>query len=232
MVASMDEAGLLNALERLSRSLTPGDLDATLGRITAAAVELLPEVQYASLTVKQADGTLETVAPTHHVVTEVDAAQYELQEGPCYEAAVETVHVVAPNLAGDSRFPRYAKVALDRGIRAQAGIRLFDTPRSNGALNLYSTSVGAFEDISTVGRLFAHHAATAISYAHEITQLKDAITTRGKIGQAVGMLMERYDLNDQRAFSLLTRLSQHRNVKLRLVAEEVLATPDWSPDAG
>ena len=226
----MDEAGILDALERLSQSLTPGDLDATLTRITAAAVELIPEVQYASLSVKQADGSLETVAPTHDVVVDVDAAQYELQEGPCYAAAVETVHVVAPNLAADSRFPRYGKLAVERGIRAQAGIRLFDAPASNGALNLYSTSVGAFQDINTVGRLFAHHAATAISYAHEITQLKDAISTRGTIGQAVGILMERYDLNDQRAFSLLTRLSQHRNVKLRLIAEEVVATPDWSPE--
>ena len=223
---------MLNALERLATSLTPGDLDATLARITAAAVEILPEVQYASLSVKQADGRLVTVAPTHDVVTEVDAAQYQLREGPCYEAAVETVHVISPNLAADSRFPRYAKVALDKGIRAQVGIRLFDAPRSNGALNLYSTSVGAFEDIGTVGRLFAHHAATAIAYAQEITQLREAIDTRGTIGQAVGVLMERFGLNDQRAFSLLTRLSQDRNVKLRAIAEEVVSTPDWRPDRG
>jgi hypothetical protein len=226
----MDEAAMLNALERLARSLTPGDLDSTLAQITAAAVEVLPDVQYASLTVKQADGTLHTVAPTHDLLLEVDAAQYELQEGPCYEAAVETVHVVAPNLGADSRFPRYAKLAVERGIRAQAGIRLFDTPRSHGALNLYSTRVGAFEDISTLGRLFAHHAATAISYAHEITQLKEALNTRGTIGNAVGILMERFGLNEQRAFSLLTRLSQDRNVKLRVIAEEVIASPDWSPE--
>jgi GAF domain-containing protein len=228
----MDEARTLHALERLSQLLTPGDLDATLARITAAAVELLPEVQHASLTVKQADGNLETVAPTHELLLELDAAQYELQEGPCYEAAVETVHVVAPNLGADSRFPRYAKVAVERGIRAQAGIRLFDAPRSNGALNLYSTSVGAFEDIRTLGGLFAHQAATAIAYAHEITQLKEAIRTRGTIGNAVGILMERFGLNEQRAFSLLTRLSQDRNVKLRVIAEEVLASPDWSPERG
>ena len=228
----MDQSGIVDALERLSKSLTPGDLDATLANITSAAVELLPEVQFASLSVKRADGELETVAPTHDVVREVDAAQYELQEGPCYEAAVETVHVIAPDLATDGRFPRYAKVAVERGIRSQAGIRLFDAPRSNGALNLYSTTPGAFEDISTVARLFAHHAATAIAYAHEITQLREAIHTRGTIGQAVGMLMERYDLNDQRAFSLLTRLSQHRNVKLRVIAEEVVATPGWSPGGG
>jgi hypothetical protein len=228
----MDEAGIVDALGRLARALTPRDLDATLAQITESAVELLPEVQHASLTVKQADGTLVTVAPTDDLLIEIDAAQYELHEGPCYEAAVNTVHVTSPNLAADDRFPRYAKVAVDRGIRAQAGIRLFDAPKSNGALNLYSTHVGAFEDISTLGHLFASQAATAISYAHEITQLNEAMQTRGLIGQAVGILMERYGLNDQRAFSLLARLSQDRNVKLRIIADEVVSTPDWSPERG
>ncbi|WP_148573873.1 GAF and ANTAR domain-containing protein [Nocardioides caldifontis] len=226
----MDDHGILEALERLSSRLTPGDLDATLERVTAAAVELLPQVDYASISVKHAEGRLETVAPTDGLLLDVDAAQYRLQEGPCYEAAAESGHVVAPDLADDARFPRYARVALEHGIRSQVGVRLFDAPRSQGALNLYSTQAGAFEDFSTVSRLFAHQAATAISYAHEITQLKEAIQTRGTIGQAVGILMERYALNDQRAFSLLTRLSQDRNVKLRTIADEVVASPDWSPE--
>jgi AmiR/NasT family two-component response regulator len=35
--------------------------------------------------------------------------------------------------------------------------------------------------------------------------------------------MERYKLTDQRAFAFLTRLSQDGNIKLRLVAEEIIA---------
>ena len=35
--------------------------------------------------------------------------------------------------------------------------------------------------------------------------------------------MERYELNDERAFAFLTRLSQARNVKLRLIAAEIVA---------
>jgi AmiR/NasT family two-component response regulator len=41
--------------------------------------------------------------------------------------------------------------------------------------------------------------------------------------------MERYDLNDERAFAFLKRLSSHRNVKLRLVAQEILAETDRGP---
>src|ERR671912_118905 len=92
--------------QRLADSLRPGDLDETLRNITAAAVEVLPDVTMSSISIKHADGTLETVAPTDQVLCEVDAAQYELQEGPCYLAAVETGNVVSSDLETDERFPR------------------------------------------------------------------------------------------------------------------------------
>jgi hypothetical protein len=219
----MSAERLVETARRLAETLTPGDLDATLNRITAAAVEVLPDVQCSSITILHGDGTLETVAPTDGILREVDAAQYELREGPCYEAAADTAHVTASNLAADDRFPRYAEVAVAHGIRSQAGIRLFDTPTSQGALNLYSRSVGAFLDLETVGRLFAHQSAMALEYARQIHNLEEAVRTRKTIGQALGIVMERYELTDERAFAFLTRLSQHRNVKLRLVAEELVA---------
>lgn len=227
----MNEEPLVETARRLAKTLEPGDLDQTLSRITAAAVEMLPEVEYASITVKHADDRLETVAPTDDLLWGVDAAQYELREGPCYEAAADTVHISSPNLAADPRFPRYAAVAVAAGIHAQAGLRLFDAPKSQGALNLYARTVGAFEDLGTLSTLFTHQAAVAIGYAREIANLQEAVRTRGVIGQAVGMVMERYKLSDQRAFAFLTRLSQHNNVKLRTVAEQIVAdqqnnTPD------
>ncbi|MET7279471.1 GAF and ANTAR domain-containing protein [Kribbella sp. NPDC005582] len=218
----MDDSGLLEAAGRLSKSLTPGDLDHTLSRITAAAVEVLPLVEYASFTLKHSDGRVETAAPTDDLLWGVDAAQYELQEGPCYEAATESAHVISSDLAADTRFPRYAVTAVAAGIRAQAGLRLFDAPQSQGALNLYSTKPGAFDDLGSLGLLFTHQSAIAISYAQEINNLQDAIQTRQTIGQAVGIVMERYSLNDQRAFAFLTRLSQHGNVKLRRLAEDLV----------
>ena len=44
------------------------------------------------------------------------------------------------------------------------------------------------------------------------------------IGQATGILMERFDLEPDRAFSVLSRMSQQRNVKLREVAEQIVET--------
>ncbi|TDU83895.1 ANTAR domain-containing protein [Kribbella voronezhensis] len=228
----MDDRELMEAAARLVKSLTPGDLDHTLSRITAAAVEVLPEVEYASITVKHSDGRLETVAPTDEVLWGVDAAQYDLQEGPCYEAAVDTAHVISPDLAADARFPRYATTAVAVGIRAQAGLRLFDAPRSQGALNLYSTEVGSFTDLGSLGQLFAHQSALAIGYAQEVDNLQVALQTRRTIGQAIGILMERYSLTDQRAFAFLTRLSQHGNVKLNRVAEQLVGDAENKGERG
>lgn len=213
---------MLETSRRLRTALAPGDLDETLARITAAAVEVLPEVRYASITIKHADGRLDTVAPTHDFLCEVDAAQYELQEGPCYEAAVEAAHVTAPHLAEDDRWPRYAREAVSAGIQAQAGIRLFDAKASNGALNLYADHPGAFQDLGALTELFSHQAAMALDYARHISQLEEAVRSRQLIGQAVGVVMERYDLDDARSFGFLVRLSSTQNVKLRLVAERLV----------
>ncbi|WP_159540822.1 GAF and ANTAR domain-containing protein [Aeromicrobium sp. 9AM] len=226
----MTEEGLQDSVRRLAEALKPGDYDATLGAITAAAVDVLPDVEYASITVKHSDDSIDTVAPTDPLVLDLDSKQYELKEGPCYDAATETAHVISPDLAADDRFPAYGPYVVGKGIRAQAGLRLFDAPASQGALNLYSHRLGAFEDFSTLADLFAHQAAVAIGYAREIADLNDAIRTRTTIGQAVGIIMERYGLSDERAFAFLTRLSQHGNIKLRIVAAEIVADMERQRD--
>jgi hypothetical protein len=217
---------LLNYAQRLLRELRPGDLDDTLARITAAAVEVLPDVAMASITIRHRDDRLETVAPTDEMLLAVDAAQYEFREGPCYESATDEAYVVSSNLAADERWPHYSKVALASGIRAQAGIALFDAPRSQGALNLYSRNVGAFAELGPIGELFSHQAAAVIGYAREISDLRAAIATRQQVGQAVGIVMERYGLGEEQAFAFLARLSQTRNVKLTAIAREFTSGAD------
>lgn len=217
----MTAHGGLDGAAALAARLRPGDLDATLGQITEAAVELIPQVAYASITVRHAD-RLQTVAPTDDRLLPLDELQYSLQEGPCYDAATDHLHVTAPDLEHDPRFPRYAEAATRSGIRAQAAFRLFERGPTQGALNLYSTEVGAFVDLEETAALFRSQGAVAIAYAHEVTSLAEALETRTTIGKAMGIVMERYDLSDERAFAFLTRLSQDRNLKLRHVAAEIV----------
>lgn len=219
----MTDDRLIDTMRRLADSLSPDELDRTLHQLTQAAVQVLPDVRQASITIAHADGSLDTVGETDQTIRDLDAQQYEMREGPCYEAISESAHVVSTDLATDERFPRYGQAAVDAGVRSQAGIRLFDGKRARGALNLYAAEPGAFEDLTVLGALFAHQAAVAIAYAGEVGNLRKALETRTAIGKAVGVVMERYDLPDDQAFAFLTRVSQQRNVKLNRVAEEVLA---------
>jgi GAF domain-containing protein len=227
----MDDATLIDTARQLAVRLQPADLDATLANITSAAVDLLPDVHYSSITILRADRTLATAAPTDDIIVRLDEEQYRLTEGPCYDAASHTDQVVSADLALDERFPAYGAVAASLGVRSQIGVRLFDTPQSNGALNLYSRTVGAFDDDAALSALFAHQAGQAIGYARHVGDLEQAVRSRTVIGQAVGIVMERYDLKDEHAFAFLKRLSSHRNVKLRQVAEEVVSTVPSPPAA-
>lgn len=84
---------------------------------------------------------------------------------------------------------------------------------------------GAFDDESEhVGLLFAAHAAIAYAGVRKQSQLQRAIATRELIGQACGILMERYKLSADRAFAVLVRTSQDGNVKLRDVADQLIHT--------
>jgi GAF domain-containing protein len=218
----VDDAEVTQVAQRLAGMLGPGDLEETLRGITAAAVEVLPDVDYASITVRHADGRLQTSAPTATMLRGLDATQYDLHEGPCYESVTDTVHLTAPHLAEDERFPRYRDAAVGAGIQAQAGIRLFESDHSIGALNLYSRRAGAFQDLGFLGVLFAHHSAVALQYAQEVENLRDAIVVRQLVGQAVGISMERYEFTDEQAFAFLTRLSQYTGSSLRDVAQAVV----------
>jgi len=222
----MTDDGVMETVHRLARTLSPGDLDQTLRSITSGAVEVLPDVDEASITVLREDGRLTTVAETADVILDLDGRQYELEEGPCFQAALETSHVISPDLASDERFPSYGRLAAEQGFAAQAGIRLFDSKRGRGALNLYSHRLGAFETLDMLSALFVSQAAVAIGYAGEVSDLRVAMDTRATIGKAVGIVMERYELSDDRAFAFLTRVSQQRNIKLRLVAQETIAASE------
>ena len=70
--------------------------------------------------------------------------------------------------------------------------------------------------------MFAAHAATAFGAVREKEQLRAALTSRDLIGQAKGMLMERYQIDATAAFSLLARLSQDSNTKLVEIAAQII----------
>jgi AmiR/NasT family two-component response regulator len=56
--------------------------------------------------------------------------------------------------------------------------------------------------------------------------LKTALRTRDRIGQAKGIIMQRYGVDDVKAFEMLRTLSQEQNIKLTDIAQRVIDTRD------
>lgn len=56
----------------------------------------------------------------------------------------------------------------------------------------------------------------------QVKTLRRALESRGRVGIAIGICMERFRLQEDAAFQLLVRISQHENRKLVVIAEEVI----------
>ncbi|GAA1841352.1 GAF and ANTAR domain-containing protein [Microlunatus capsulatus] len=225
-----DEAG--TALADLMATVAatfhqPVPLAELLGTIVRAAQETIPGAEQAGISLTHAHGRIETVAATDPVVERIDAVQYGLREGPCVDAVRSRRQSWSNHLGQDVRWPRFGPQAEVLGVRSQMGVALFDEPDVVGVLNLYSSRAGAFDDQTpAVAAIFATHAAHALGRTLRLDQLNEALASRRAIGIAIGLLMERYQLNEQRAFEFLVRTSQTGNVKLRDLAEQLLAEAD------
>jgi GAF domain-containing protein len=216
-----DIAASLAAISREINAST--DLEITLNAVVESAVRSLPGIDSVSITVARRDGTMETLASSDQLALDLDALQYAVGEGPCLYAIKSEPEVKVEHAAEDPRWPRYMRQAVERGLQAQLALQLYADSKTLGGLNMYSTTVESFDpDIEHLAEMFATHAALALGHARERKQLLDAIASRQVIGQAVGIVMERYTLTEHRAFDYLARVSSHSNVKLRDVAEEVV----------
>ena len=189
-----------------------------------AAVEI-PGAQYAGITLSRNAKQIETPAATHHWPLLLDKIQQRHQEGPCLSAAWEekTVHVA--DLQTEERFPNYRRDALaETPIRSIMAFQMFIAGETIGALNVYSEQPGAFDQESrNLGLIFAAHTSVAWNAARRDEQFRRALSSRDMIGQAKGMIMERYGVNAVQAFELLRKLSQDSNVPLIQVATELVS---------
>jgi GAF domain-containing protein len=188
------------------------DVDDTLAGLTDSATSFVPGAQYAGIVITRQD-SMQTVAPTHPYVVGLDDIQRRHQQGPCLSAARERHVVRIDDLGADQRWARYGRDALAATpIRSILSLPLVTEPRSMAALNLYAESTGMFdEDSLELGLIFAAYTALAWNMVRRGEQFRSALASRDIIGQAKGMVMERFDVGAVQAFDMLKRLSQTTN---------------------
>ena len=221
MLASSDFA---QSIAEAARTLyQPRSLDATLQTIVEVACNSVPGFDHAGISTVEKNGTIETKACTSDLVLRLDAVQYEMREGPCSTVLQGTDAIAVSILQHEQRWPRYVPHAREAGVLSQMAAKLYLDENTLGGINFYSTtSDEVTDDARALTRLFATHAAIALGHAHERAALNEGLQTRRVIGQAIGILMERYEMDEDRAFAFLVRASSHRNIKLRNIAQELV----------
>lgn len=214
------------SLARLVGHLTDAeDLSATVGQIVSFARATVG-ADHAGITMIKGK-QLETVGHTDDLVWDLDELQYTLNEGPCVDAATEGRTVHSTDLANDYRWPRWGPAAADVGMHSILSIELHARGQRVGALNLYGDRFKQFGDEdAALAQMFAYHAASALAVARQEEQLRQALDTREQIGQAQGILMERFDIDASQAFNVLRRYSQEHNVKLASIATQLITRRD------
>lgn len=196
---------------------------AALESLTTSAANNIPGVDFASITVSGPDHMLQTIGATDPLANRTDELQYELREGPCYATVTDERFVLVNDLAVSSDYPTYAPKAVELGVKAQAAIQL-TSPGQRAGLNMYARTPDAFDQSTVqIAELFATQAGALLHYADQVEQLSEALHARTDIGTAVGIIMERYSIDNPQAFAFLVRSSNTRNVKLRLLAQNVIA---------
>jgi transcriptional regulator with GAF, ATPase, and Fis domain len=200
--------------------------EATLDRIGALAIETIQGCDHAGITVLDRRERISTVAATDDVVGAADAQQYALGEGPLVDVLAQQDAVTSGDLARDDRWPRWGTWVHDNlGVQSLLCFQLFTSARSYGALNMYSGRTDGFDAHDrTVGLALAAHAAVAVVTSNVTEHLNIAVLNRTNIGQAEGILMERYGLTAHQAFSMLVRVSQAENRRVAVIAEDLIAT--------
>jgi GAF domain-containing protein len=206
-------------------SAAPRSVDDVLSGVTEAAMELIPGADTAGVLLVGRGGQFESLAGTDDIPHRLDELQMLFNEGPCVQAALDEVIVRTDDFRSEQRWSKYSPAVVEIGIMSGLSIKLYTADRTAGALNLFAFKPHAFKsEDETTGVVLAAHAAAAILASRQGEQLESALSTRDRIGQAKGIIMERFGIDDIQAFEMLRRLSQDSNTKLIDVAKRVIET--------
>lgn len=208
----MNQPALLRAYSEYARAvLSDYDIGEMLYRLTDDVTEVL-EIDGAGVSLGS-NGRLRFIAGTDDQVVGVEQQQIKTAEGPCQDAYRTGQQILCSDLTHESRWPSYKVAAVRLGVRAAAGIPMGVGDHLIGAVNLYSRvsrdwtaeellAAQGLADIAT-GYIINLNRLTASNLL--AGQLHTALQSRVIIEQAKGVLVERHDLDADKAFERLRR---------------------------
>jgi GAF domain-containing protein len=220
----------------LNRPGAPTDIvefERALGECVAIASRAMPDSPMVSIALCAERG-LRTVATSHARAELLDELQSAIGQGPCIDALDSGKPVTATDLGADSRWRRFA---AESGLNSLHSEPLKADGRLLGVLTLYSGRFGAFrEETRVAARVTADHIGVLFRTSLEAartrevaTQLKEALTTRAIIDQALGIVMAQRRCTSHQAFEVLRHVSQDKNVKVHQVAATIVEKVTGEP---
>ncbi|MGH8860632.1 MAG: GAF and ANTAR domain-containing protein [Jatrophihabitantaceae bacterium] len=224
-VQRMSAAEAVRMVAELAGELgdTPS-LEELLERALELATDIVPGCEQAGISLLQ-NRTVETPASVGEIAAACDRLQEKLGEGPCVTALLEADIIRIDDLETDARWPEFSAGAARVGVRSMLACRLATQRDKLGALNLYSTRSRAFTaESEAMAAGYAAHVSLALSALDRESNLRRALESRELIGQAMGILMERHRIIASQAFDVMVHASQRSNVKLRVIADELVRT--------
>jgi hypothetical protein len=200
-----------------ARLMSARSLDEALQSVVGTAPSAVPGVDCASISILERGGRFETIAASDDLARQADEARY--RPGTFLVAWAELVDQPGP--------ARFVHPPQDVPGQAAMTVQLTVNRRAATVVNLYSARIDGFgQDDRRVAYLFATHARMGLARARAEHDFRQALNSRKEIGRAIGIVMERYQLSEERAFEFLVRISRSGNVKLRDVASRVVAETD------
>ncbi|WP_157630842.1 GAF and ANTAR domain-containing protein [Kribbella catacumbae] len=225
---AIDHQEVADAFARLAIELHDADgVVETVETVAQFALQAL-DCSYAGVILSTRDSRPEIAAVTDPLVAEAFELQLASDNGPLITSLRNRTTVLIPDTTTEQRWPEWAGKVAALGVRSVLDVPLvIGSQRSQtvGVLGLYSLTAEAFDtDDEAIAHILARHASVALATARHEASMAQAVDARKLVGQAMGILMERFAIDGDRAFAILKRYSQDTNTKLRDVAQQLIDT--------
>lgn len=221
---------LVKLHEELATVVVAGrDLDEVLTEVVRIAGRALPTADATSITLLRGEDA-HTAAFDGQLALDADELQYERGYGPCMDAGRAGQVFVIDDMLNEQRWPDYARNAAAHGVGSSLSVPLPFQGSSIGGLNNYATRSRAFGPADlAIGEEVVSWVALAVSNAEAASRtssgmalMRSMMAGRAVLERAKGILMERHQISEDDAFTLLTHASQRTNLKLGDVADELV----------
>ncbi|NDK30241.1 GAF and ANTAR domain-containing protein [Nesterenkonia haasae] len=163
---------------------------------------------------------------------QMEETQTGFGEGPCLEAQRTETVIRIPDVRHEKRWAPYMEEVRRHGPLSVLAVPLEINTSATAAMNFYSYQVGDFADEALdIALEYAKTASTTVAIALRIAEHSEtaedrrrAMESRTTIDIAVGVIMGQNRCSQEKAVEILKKASNHRNIKLRELAEQIIST--------